>query len=313
MPAERMTQPDVQHLRFYQGQLFASADLRDFEAQENRLRQLHAATVHNAYGVVEGLEVAIVNAEAHVTPGTAVDAWGREISLTQPPLSKKLPDPNQSWILVLRRMAKHKENPNAGRLRLPFCEDRADEAVELLWVAPAAFNPGYDIPLTGWNGPMIKEDRTLRRVARPLRRPKIGYNVQEIVLADLQDLTLAELFEEGDKKTKVGLQYDIDTSRAGFQQTPVYLTELKYVVFVSPKAKSTSTASVGTNTITLSFSAPEHFITDETPKGFKIWTFQLPLALNLRHNAAFDEFKNKQKNIFDIFETRLAVFWIGIE
>jgi len=232
MLADKISNPGLVELLFYQGQLFASSDLRLFEEQENRMRYLHTATLHNAFGILEGLQVEISGAEAHVKPGVAVDICGVEIRISRdrtlplPLISPENPDP--LWVLILRPRSGSRED-QTERPKITFCEIPPDDSAELFWRRPGEVITGFEIPLIGFDASTGQLILAYRRRAQPLRRPKVGSASFEVSLIDLK--TWLEQTPNGEQF--VGWQHLVDTSPAGFQVTPHYMMDVKWIVVFS--------------------------------------------------------------------------------
>jgi len=75
--------PELQRLRYWQGQMLRSRDFRDQAAIEAQLRWWHNRALHNAFGVVEGMEVTQDASSVMVGRGLAYDCFGRELILVQ--------------------------------------------------------------------------------------------------------------------------------------------------------------------------------------------------------------------------------------
>ncbi len=154
-----------QRPNYFEGKLLTAADFRAEQEYQNQKRWLHNRMLHG-YGVVAGLEVLIeenenAGAEIIVSPGLALDGWGREIIVPES-LRAKLPsDRRELWVFV--KYVEQKENDTAPSIfetvqlflepphgeRIVTPATRADYAIalarlrrpHLTWQRDRAFRP----------------------------------------------------------------------------------------------------------------------------------------------------------------------------
>ncbi len=80
-----MTLPDtpLRRVNFFAGRLLSADDLGAEQQYARERAWLHNRMLHGA-GVVSGLEVTVEGDDLVVSPGMAIDGFGREIVLTEP-------------------------------------------------------------------------------------------------------------------------------------------------------------------------------------------------------------------------------------
>ena len=90
----------LKDVRFYEGQLLVEDDL-DSEVHYTRSMSRH----HLGYGIVSGLQLSVQNGDSspsvNVTPGYALDGYGRVIVLTKP-IALRLPAADQCASVIAR-------------------------------------------------------------------------------------------------------------------------------------------------------------------------------------------------------------------
>ena len=313
-----METPDknaIERRRHWMGERLTSRDLNAQLGHEASLRWWHNRALHAAYGVAEGLAVVIATEggvqRAQVAPGLAFDGFGRELvlrearSLDLPPTE---PAETQGWVLLLMYASSRQAGP---RLR---------------W-RPARIAPGCGgVPIAsgGYGQSQVFEPFTASGKAfrfnaprtRALARPKIEVGVTVQGRTDWQPwaypaeaalgtadgapkftlVNLAPSFTFPQRQFVAGgVQVEIDTSAAGFTETPCYFAWLhgdpwdraKYDTVPVPLAR----------------------ITSETPTAFvfQVWAAELGEADGsaIRMNA-FAE-------LLALARRELHVGWLGIE
>ena len=230
--------PDLERLRYWQGQKLRRRDFQDQVDMEAQLRWWHNRALHQAYGVARGLEVAGVSNSngsrikgVWVEPGIAYDCFGRMLVLQA---AKEIPLPESSLptgrarVLVIRykeRCAYPRQPDNSSTCwdtrRSSFLEQP-----EFQWLDAEQPDPGQGVPLA-----RIRYEQESDTVepsldigfivprARALARPRIASG------ATIPGNTPWEPWEE--KGTPIGVQVCIDTSAAGFTETPCYFAWLQ--------------------------------------------------------------------------------------
>lgn len=188
-----------ERFRHWQGQALRHADFNAWMDSADQARWWHNRAAHAAFGVAFGLTV---DDEFTVTCGIAYNCFGQELVI---PENRGVPPVNVSDEEYL-------EFTTSG----------------LGWISPA--------DATRTNGVLLAHQRNGRRdpnfrplSVRGLRRPRLAAG------ATPPDNTPWQIVRNDDG-TPVGLQVTIDTSAAGFTQTPLYLASL---VWSNPNTKFT--------------------------------------------------------------------------
>ncbi len=194
----------LERVRYWQGQLLASGDLRTQTRSVAELRRLHNRNVHSAFGLAIGLEVGdIAEGTVPVSCGLAYDCAGRELVL---PVGRAFPLPtppiSRPTLLTLAYDAASSEAVLAWRTQgKPDTRDSVALARLLPDVAGPTLDPEFHPVIT-----------------RPLARPRLAFG--ETIPGD----TAWTEWDEG--QIQVGVQTTLDTSAAGFTNTPNYFAEV---------------------------------------------------------------------------------------
>ena len=255
---------------YREGQLLASRDLQDDVRTDQRLRSLHTHYLHDTWGIALGFTVTASagSASVGIGPGYALDDSDQEILLD---VDLLLPVPNTQAITDLVLVIRHQ--PDSAYRALPGTAsvcfgggiDPRDERPVFVWRTLETLQTGPDVPLvkiTAQLGALLgPPDLSVRRNATRFVRPHIGSGV-----ADIGDSSGQTVF--------------VDTSDAGFTQTPLYFARFEGS---SPKLPPLLIAEV--NALAS--------IVDPTPAGFSL---AVPL----------------QFLVFERF-TGISVVWLGIE
>jgi hypothetical protein len=187
----------LERLRYWQGQLLKSRDFQDQLRYDAQLRAWHNAALHQAAGVVSGLQ--IVN--GIVTCGFGYDCVGRELIL---PKDTPIPPRNGGRVELL--------------VLLPI---QPGATSKLAWIDELSWNGNRGLPLARAAEPGGDFDESYgpAPLVRPLARPRLASG--ETVRGN----TSWEIWSEGG--AEVGVQTRVDTSAAGFTQKPHYFAALK--------------------------------------------------------------------------------------
>jgi hypothetical protein len=211
----------MQRIRYRDGQELDGRDLRDDGDYESRMRGLHTRALHDTWGIALGLGVSLSGDRQHVlvAPGLAYDIRGNELLLAD---ALDLPVPagvgSRPLVLAIRagtgsedwvRLARGACLPGGSRT----------EVVQpvFLWQTPARLHLGEDVPLATLGGTegSVMLQTVVRRNARPLLRPYMGWGTQAVTMGSAgSPLQLGEL------------TVDVDTSDAGFTDVPFYFAVL---------------------------------------------------------------------------------------
>ena len=224
-----------ERFRYWRGQALLSQDFRDQTATEARLRAWHNRAVHEPYGVSLGLiatEVldAMNNLTAvEVEPGIAHDCFGRLLLLQQ---ARKLavpslPDKTVALVLVMRyRETGCCSNTEAVPARSCGGESTLMESPEFCWEPADTFEVEDGVPLfqAAYDKGVVQTDVTfLLSNARPMARPHIATGCT-LAGNTAWKPWVEPVFEDS---AFLGAQVFIDTSAAGFTDTPHYLAWLQ--------------------------------------------------------------------------------------
>jgi hypothetical protein len=306
----RPDQVEINRWRYWQGQELRSRDFRDQMMSEAQLRWWHNRALHNAFGVRYGLAVTPVILEdpmvaVRVDCGVAYDCFGRELIL-QSARELPLPPPGSppvSQILLIR----YKDKLGATSARMPGDCATAPEQPEFLWKPSACVEISDGVPLA-----QLSYDKTKRifaldphlttPVTRPLARPRIGSG------ATVPEGTAWERWSErvsGANRdfsdVTAGYQVTIDTSAAGFNETPCYFAWLEGTLWQAERSNLAF------------FPVPLTHIDQASPRQFRfrIWLPSIATLLGARLRRANDQFEEEFINFAR--RQRLFVCWLGIE
>jgi hypothetical protein len=221
---------DLERLRHWQGQTLRSRDYRDQARFDARRRQLHNRALHSTDGVASGLGVEKIGADPlrlRVGCGVGYDCYGRELML-QRPREITAPGGDSNWLVLRHRTAP--ADPSCCAPPDPGClPDSAlllDRDVELAWSPAASFEAIRGVVLARVDAGALS--LTFRpRQARPMARPRLARGETVRGNTPWEPWAIDEPDGQGGLRRKVvGVQTHIDTSAAGFTQTPCYLASV---------------------------------------------------------------------------------------
>jgi hypothetical protein len=280
----------IERLRYWQGQTLRSRDLNDQLAYDASLRWWHNRAIHDTWGVVFGLAPRVDDQEIVLGPGLAYDCFGRELILSQP-RGVALPpsDEGQVWELLLRAAS---EAPGP---RPP---------VALVWLKPSpVLDPRLGVPLA--RGRLVEGTFRLevsegRPSTRAVSRPRLGSGATVRGKTDWRVWTLAH------RRLGIGgIEVQIDTTAAGFEQTPCYFPALQGDAF----------ARLGGRFVLVSFAR----VVRATPTSF-VYSLWLPLAVsqgNVELDRAFAvagvAAGTQSIGVVELARREISVCWLGIE
>jgi len=224
---------NLERFRYWQGQGLRSGDFRAQRATDEELRRLHNRALHDS-GVRSGLTVHLVDAADYVIVrcGLAYDRIGRELLLQK---DRQVPFPSNgeeedTSVLVLRHQAQSDDERCSCEAPLPpDCAppSLAESRVAVEWKAAQSLRPSDGAPLAafrlldgGWRQIPLREalDGAVPPRSRPIARPRLASG------STIPGQAVWEVWRWG--RLHLGLQTRIDTSAAGFTQTPLYFAEL---------------------------------------------------------------------------------------
>jgi hypothetical protein len=314
----------LERVQYWQGQMLRSRDFHDIEAGEAQRRWWHNRALHNAYGVAEGLTCSLVPAGTptgvSISPGVAYDIFGRELILEK---ARIIPLPaNISPNLVGAVSLLMRYKPPSRRLR-------PDETAELCWTAPGSaaagtaefvwrvgdnLNPAQGVAVFAvyysvgtFKGP---DPYYVGVFARPDSRPLLasGFTIPGSTAWTPWSAGFTTDANDNQIPDLIGVQTWIDTSAAGFTETPCYFAFLQGSLWNSQTQQLTP--------------AIFQSIADESLSGFtfRLWLQILPLlgggtfGLRARASMAARSFAFvSDPSDFALFaqQQELYVSWVG--
>jgi hypothetical protein len=211
------------------GQRLTARDLGDDMRRDAHLRWLHVRYLHDTWGITLGLKVQKSTNDEHavvVGPGCAVDDRGRDILLAAG-ISVPLPDVSgpEPFVLVLTYLEDSAFRGRSNLAMLCFGQgiDLRHERPNVTWVRPDDVQFGWQIPLVKVvvaNGAIQGSlDLRVRRNTRRLVRPHMGMGATEPGRSGWRPWQPTVL-------TNSGIEVVVDTSEAGFLETPYYFALL---------------------------------------------------------------------------------------
>jgi hypothetical protein len=220
--------PDVSRPHFYDGQALTAADLNAVQDYHRELLWLHQRTLHGS-GIASGFAVTGAKGDKSVTvaPGYAIDAQGRSIVLDSPrvlDIPSVVSDSAGKAVPYYLAVSYIDDDQQATTTRVGTCGSsgavRLDDAPRLAWQSANA--TGQDIVLCAitiqnckLTGPV---DLSPQRSALPERQPFV-YAGQRTPVKGEWGVWRAG---DADDAPLLGLRLDVNTSEAGFVNTPRY-------------------------------------------------------------------------------------------
>lgn len=217
--------PELERVLFFQGELLTADDLTTVDDNNRQLRWLHNRSLHN-WGIGFGLDVLGARGDTSVTvaPGYAIDSNGREIILSS---SMKQPTPavpSGTYYLVADYVDDSGQTAE-GQRGATACN--ASGAVRLsnvpliAWKTVSQLNVGIDIVLAQ----VVIQNCVLKQnpSSSPRRYSTPGFlPYLKAGQVSANDLTWGS-WTDG---TTSGFSAAIDTTAAGFQSTPLYISQI---------------------------------------------------------------------------------------
>lgn len=227
---------ELERVRYWQGQMLRSGDFRRQLATDSQLRAWHNRSLHSAYGVALGLEASIVaetgaTMGVQVQPGIAYDCFGRPLILatkrvvTLPANTTENPTP--ITLSVKYREDPELQNPRDAEGVCVSCGPSAcAQFTEFTWQysAPGIGIEGVPLARIIYNDGKAAFDSSFTLPgARPLAKPYLANG------STIPGGTPWQPWQVGTtgNEFSIGLQTVVDTSSAGFTQTPCYFAWLE--------------------------------------------------------------------------------------
>lgn len=220
----------IERLRYWEGQPLRSRDFNDQSALDAQARWAHNRALHRAFGVRLGLEVSLITTPGsqrvvvRVSEGVAYDCFGRELVLCpgQDIAGADIPSA-EVLLLLLRRKPAVPSAQTSHPECAPASWQTTRHQTELVWKTPGECDVLDGVPLariTLSRGVRERDPLFPRPIARALARPRIASG------ATVPGKTVWELFSLANGFAK-GMQTHIDTTAAGFTETPAYFAWLE--------------------------------------------------------------------------------------
>ena len=306
---------ELERIRYREGQLLAARDLQDDKDFQALLRWMHTRFLHNTWGLALGLDAELVelgdsSKVVRVSPGLAYDGYGREILLTQSiEVDVPMAGGDEDFYLVIRYKVDDEfpRKPDVVAVCLPEETDPKQERPifhplkeqpVFFWKRRDSVRLGEEVPLACWcfdepSGQMVF-DPGVRRNARPLIRPHIGWGATKPGQTSWEEWKLNNVV--------IGFQVIVDTSEAGFTQTPCYFAFLQGDLWSQ-------------DVISSFILGPFESIVGESADRFT-FRIMLPTGMTIEGKDVNDDLVNDDfKNHFLAIAKEQAwhVFWIGVE
>jgi hypothetical protein len=215
---------ELERLRYWQGQLLRSRDLRDQVDGAAHLRWWHNRALHNAYGVVAGLQVVQDGDALEVQAGLAYDGYGRELALagavTVPIPEGPLPGAGLTLLASYREPGRSRP---AGDVCWPVAE-ALPASLQLGWRLSKEVSVRDGVALARLDAAGQLIESFARPLTRPLARPRIANGT---TIPGNTPWQVWELSASDEVALFLGLEVEVDTSAAGFTATPCYFASLQ--------------------------------------------------------------------------------------
>lgn len=244
----------IEQFTFWDGQTLRSSDLNDFLKVETARRGWHNRALHKAYGISFGLESMQNSASSagagsipavHISSGVAYDRFGRMLYQQfdlDIPFPSDVPDTVNATVLFIR-WCEPDAAPCGCTPPIQCCLGepvRRGGAVELYWKDAAHLRGEEGVPIARAlfvrkaKATSVALDKTF--IAPRLRRFDRPHILADGTLPGATAWTLGpdDLVRPDRENTSISWQpvdVDLDTSAAGFSQTPEYFATLAGPLF----------------------------------------------------------------------------------
>ena len=274
---------------YWQGQMLRSADFESQLADTAQHRWWHNRALHNAFGVYQGLKASELTAGTlsgiSIEAGVAYDCFGRELIVDIPQnikLPVNVPPAPVTMVLLLRYEARADVSAQSTQ-ELCWTSTSTQGTVIFVWMPENRVRLHDGVPLAEVEykntGPQLVAT-FVPPGARPIARPKIAGGATLPATTDWEPWTIDTPHDLQTGVTRllpqmVGVQAKVDTSAAGFIQTPCYFAWLGGPLF----------------SLTSGQLLPDLFthLADESPTEFifRMWFPQPPpqIEINIVHAA----------------------------
>ena len=318
----------IEQFTFWDGQTLRSSDLNDFLKVETARREWHNRALHNAYGISFGLEVVAISTTGsmpalHVSGGIAYDRFGRLLYQQfdlEIPFPSDVPETVKATVLFIRWCELDAAPcccaPPAkcclGEPALRGC------GVELYWKDAAHLRGEEGVPIAralfvkNAKATSVTLDKTF--VAPRLRRFDRPHILADATLpgATAWKLGPADLIRPDSERTSISWQpvdVDLDTSAAGFSQTPEYFAMLAGPLFSLAEGMILPVlfphiANEFSDRFTFRFWIP---ISSDQAEELRINEIDAEAAAGPANVIGFDAFRNFARR------QKLYVAWFGCE
>lgn len=271
---------------YWQGQMLRSSDFQSQLADTAQHRWWHNRALHNAFGVYQGLTASPLVTSGDLSGvgialGVAYDCFGREL-IVDTPQNINLPvnvPPGSLKMLLLVRYESQTDASAQSIQEICWSNAGTQGTVSFVWLPEdqVRLHDGVALARVVYtNGRPSLDTTFVPPGARPIARPKIasGATVPAATAWEPWTIDTPHFLQTGVSRllpTEVGVQVRVDTSAAGFTQTPCYFASLG-----GPLLNSTSGLLL-----------PDMFtsLADESPSGFtfRMWFPPPVVVLEIAH------------------------------
>ncbi len=309
---------DFNRFVYRQGQLLASQDFRDQQRMEAARRWMHNTAVHHTWGVTGGYDFSLSpesaddiaeniwqeNQTLTVQPGMAYDCFGRELILPRAVAfarDRLKTEAASRWVLLASYQESGagenetlcKVSPNSTAVPVP----------RLQWQPENEASYGVEVPLLlaslDLNNELVVTRYATSRL-HPQARPKMASGQTVPGLTAWRPWIIKIGSGSDSTQFTIGTEVDIDTSDAGFQQTPCYFVWLngRLAQFIEIFSKPFPEA--------IPFAPFLHLI-NERPNGFTCRVFA-PIFQSSFNDNQISEFDPTAANTYEV-----TICWLAIE